>query len=157
MLPADVYFMRMEGEEVLFPARPTNTVRRPRSPRSRRAWMCASTAAYAPNQKDIYRRFGLSFDYFRLLIEKNTDCAAYTETDENGYRRRTVNQVCSAMTYFLPDRYVIDVLEVRVYLGERINAIGVRLSWIGDLQNPRSAISGSTNLEIRQTKHLFPH
>jgi methionyl-tRNA synthetase len=88
MLPADVYarFMRMEGEEVLFICA-TDEHGTPAEVSALEAGMDVREYCDMMHQiqKDIYRRFGLSFDYFGRSSSK-----------ENR-----------------------NVLEVRVYLGER--------------------------------------
>jgi methionyl-tRNA synthetase len=165
MLPADVYarFMRMEGEEVLFICA-TDEHGTPAEVSALEAGMDVREYCDMMHQiqKDIYRRFGLSFDYFgRSSSKENAELTQhiYKKLDENGFiEERTVNQVYSVDDgRFLPDRYVIGTCSKCGYTsarGDQCDGCSALLD-PEDLQNPRSAISGSTNLEIRQTKHLF--
>ena len=113
-------------------------------------------------QADIYRRFGLSFDHFsrtsgvanRLLTQelfRRLDAAGHIEP-------RLIRQAYSATDRrFLPDRYVVGTCP---HCGSP-NARGdqcescTRLLDPDDLVSPRSAISGATDVEFRETRHLF--
>lgn len=102
MLPADVYarFMRMEGEEVLFICA-TDEHGTPAEVSALEAGMDVREYCDMMHQiqKDIYRRFGLSFDYFgRSSSKENAELTQhiYKKLDENGFiEERTVNQVYS--------------------------------------------------------------
>ena len=165
LLPADVHarFRRQLGDEVLFicgtdeHGTPTEL---------------AATAADLPirqfcdrehaRQADIYRRFGLSFDYFgRSSSPENHGLTQhfYRRLDAGGLiEERDVQQVWSPRDQrFLPDRYVLGTCphcgspDAR---GDQCEGCG-RLLDPPDLIQPRSAISGQTSLELRWSRHLF--
>jgi methionyl-tRNA synthetase len=165
LLPADVHarFRRQLGDEVLFicgtdeHGTPTEL---------------AAAAADLPirqfcdreheRQADIYRRFGLSFDYFgRSSSPENHGLTQhfYRRLDAGGLiEERDVQQVWSPRDQrFLPDRYVLGTCphcgspDAR---GDQCEACG-RLLDPPDLIQPRSAISGQTSLELRWSRQLF--
>ena len=165
LLPADVHarFRRQLGDEVLFicgtdeHGTPTEL---------------AAAAADLPirqfcdrehaRQADIYRRFGLSFDYFgRSSSPENHGLTQhfYHRLDAGGLiEERDVQQVWSPRDQrFLPDRYVLGTCphcgspDAR---GDQCEGCG-RLLDPPDLIRPRSAISGQTSLELRWSRHLF--
>lgn len=164
MLPADVYarFQRQRGHEVLYICA-TDEHGTPAELAAREAGQ--DVAEYCRVQHEIQARageaFGLSFDHFgrssnppnhRLtqhfahvleengLIEERVDRQIYSVDDER----------------FLPDRYVegtcphCDYEKAR---GDQCDNCGRLLDPI-DLKNPYSSISGSHNVEVRETKHL---
>ncbi len=165
MLPADVYarFQRQRGAEVLFICA-TDEHGTPAELAAREADM--DVAAYCKEQHDIQRKagdaFGLSFDHFgrssnppnhRLtqhfahvlerngLIEERVDRQIYSIDDER----------------YLPDRYVEGTCPYCDYekaRGDQCDNCGRLLDPI-DLKDPYSAISGSKNIEVRETKHLY--
>lgn len=113
-------------------------------------------------QKDIYERFGLSFDHFgRTSRPQNEELTQHMceVLSENGYiTERTVKQVYSpADGRFLPDRYVEGTCPFCGYEKARGDQCEncTHLLDPTDLLNPHSAISGSKDLEIRDSKHLF--
>lgn len=165
MLPADVYarFMRMEGEEVLFICA-TDEHGTPAEVSAMEAGMDVREYCDMMHdlQKDIYRRFGLSFDYFgRSSSKENAELTKhiYRKLDENGFiEERTIRQIYSLDDgRFLPDRYVIGTCSKCGYEAARGDQCDGCASLLDpeDLIEPRSAISGSTNLEMRESKHLF--
>ncbi len=123
-------------------------------------------AEYASKYHEIQKRlgqgFGLSFDYFgRSSSEQNK-----TLTQEfaralwrNGFLDvRTTRQVYSnADKRFLPDRYVIGTCPHCGYERARGDQCEncTRVLDPVDLIAPRSALSGSPDIEIRDTAHLF--
>ena len=164
-LPADVYarFERMRGAEVLLICA-TDEHGTP-------AELAAAAAgqdvrAYCDEQhalqKDVSDKFGLSWDWFgrsssaenrrltqhfasvlenRGLIEERTDRMIYSVEDGR----------------FLPDRYVEGTCPIcahRPARGDQCDNCGSLLDPI-DLIEPYSAVSGSTNLEVRDTRHLY--
>ncbi len=164
MLPADVYarFKRQQGHETLYICA-TDEHGTPAELAARAAGQ--DVAEYCREQHDIQKKagdeFGLSFDHFgrssnppnhRLtqhfahvleqngLIEERTDKQVYSIDDER----------------FLPDRYVegtcphCDYEKAR---GDQCDNCG-RLLDPTDLKDPYSAISGSKNVEVRETRHL---
>jgi methionyl-tRNA synthetase len=166
LLPADVYarFLRKrEGTEVLFICA-TDEHGTP-----------AELAALAEGipvadycriqherQAEIYGRFSLSFDYFgRTSSRSNTLLTQqfFEDLDNNGFiEERTIKQVYSVDdNRFLPDRYIIGTCPHCSYnraRGDQCENCTRVLDPI-DLINPRSSISGSTNLEVRESRHLF--
>ena len=165
LLPADIHarFRRQTGHEVLFLCG-TDEHGTPSELAAQAAGVpvaeyCARQHA---RQADIYRRFGLSFDHFsrtsglanRLLTQelfRHLDAAGHIEP-------RLIRQAYSATDRrFLPDRYVVGTCP---HCGSP-NARGdqcescTRLLDPGDLASPRSAISGATDVEFRETRHLF--
>ena len=119
-------------------------------------------AKYHEIQKDIGRRFGLSFDYFgRSSSAQNaqlTQELARALWSDGHLEVRTTRQVYSnADKRFLPDRYVIGTCPHCGYdraRGDQCENCTRVLDPV-DLIDPRSAISGSADIEIQDTSHLF--
>jgi methionyl-tRNA synthetase len=165
MLPADVYarFQRARGRDTLFICA-TDEHGTPAELAALEAGQ--SVAAYCAEQhdiqKDIGARFGLSFDFFgRSSSQQNrrlTQEFARTLW-KNGYLDvRTTRQVYSlADKRFLPDRYVIGTCPHCGYERARGDQCEncTRVLDPADLRNPRSALSGSSEIEIRDSAHLF--
>jgi len=113
-------------------------------------------------QADIARRFGLSFDHFgRSSSPQNqrlTQHFAGRLADNGLIAEVSERQVYSnADGRFLPDRYIEGTCPNCGYdkaRGDQCENCTKQLDPT-DLINPRSAISGSTDLEIRETKHLY--
>lgn len=165
MLPADVYsrFLRQEGETVLYICG-TDEHGTPAEIAALEAGLEVSEFCKQQyeRQADVYARFGLSFDYFgRTSSPENHELTQhfYQRLDENGFmEEREISQMYSLEDKrFLPDRYVIGTCPKCGYESARGDQCENCTSVLNptDLLNPRSAISGSTNLEIRQSKHLF--
>ncbi|BAZ15838.1 methionyl-tRNA synthetase [Calothrix sp. NIES-4071] len=165
MLPADVYarFLRQCGEQVLFICA-TDEHGTPAELAALEAGL--DTESFCQNmyqiQLDIYRNFGLSFDYFgRNYSQYNHELTQnfYKLLDKNGYiEEREINLVYSLSdARFLPDRYVIGTCPHCGYQSARGDQCENCTSVLDptDLIELRSAISGSTKLEVRRTKHLF--
>jgi methionyl-tRNA synthetase len=165
MLPADVYarFCRAMGRETLFVCATDEHG----TPAELAALEAGQTvAAYCAEQhaiqKDVGERFGLSFDYFgRSSSPQNR---ALTQDFaralwRNGYLDvRMTRQVYSlADGRFLPDRYVIGVCPHCGYERARGDQCEncTRVLDPADLKNPRSVLSNSSNIEIRDSAHLF--
>jgi methionyl-tRNA synthetase len=165
LLPADVHarFRRQLGDEVLFICG-TDEHGTPIE--------LAAAAARLPiqefcdrehaRQADIYRRFGLSFDYFGRSSSLENHALTqhfYRRLDAAGLiEERNVQQVWSPRDgRFLPDRYVIGTCPhcgSQDARGDQCEACG-RLLDPPDLIQPRSAISGDASLELRWSHHLF--
>ncbi len=165
LLPADVYarFLRHEGEEVLFICA-TDEHGTPAELSARKAGLCVQDYCKAMYQKQssIYAQFGLSFDHFgRTSSAQNRALTQhfYEKLTAHGYIvERTIRQVYSvADGRFLPDRYVVGTCPKCGYPAARGDQCENCTSVLDptDLQVPRSAISGSTDLEVRATNHLF--
>ncbi|WP_280339730.1 methionine--tRNA ligase [Nocardia neocaledoniensis] len=165
MLPADVYarYMRARGREVLFICA-TDEHGTPAELAATEAGLSvAEFCAQAHDiQKKIYDGFGLSFDFFgRTSSVQNVEITQHfaRRLHENGFiEARAVRQVYSvADGRFLPDRYVTGTCPHCGYDRARGDQCEncTRLLDPTDLIEPRSAISGSTELEVRETTHLF--
>jgi len=165
MLPADVYarFTRMKGDEVLYICA-TDEHGTP-------AELAAHEDGLSPEeycaklygvQKSQYDRLDLSFDYFgRSSGAQNHELTQHLAhaLEQNGLiEERSSNQVYSIDDRrFLPDRYVEGECPHCGFeraRGDQCDSCGRLLDPV-DLKNPRSRISGSTNVEIRETRHLF--
>jgi len=165
MLPADVYarYLRAAGHEVLFICA-TDEHGTPAELAARDAGL--DVAEYCAEQhevqKDLGDRFGLSFDWFgrtsRPQNHRLTDHFARRLRDEGFTEVRTTEQVYSvADDRFLPDRYVVGTCPNCGYekaRGDQCESCGKPLEPT-DLIDPRSAVSGSTDLEVRSSAHVF--
>ncbi|MEQ9620947.1 methionine--tRNA ligase [Coleofasciculus chthonoplastes] len=165
MLPADVYsrFLRQEGESVLFICA-TDEHGTPAELAALEAGLDVATYCQKQHERqaEIYRGFGLSFDYFgRTSSPDHHELTQhfYQRLDENGFmEEREIRQVYSHEdNRFLPDRYIIGTCPYCGYDRARGDQCENCTSVLDptDLIEPRSAVSGSTNLEVRTTKHLF--
>lgn len=165
MLPADVYaqYLRQTGHETLFICA-TDDHGTPAEIAAQKANQ--STAQFCTEQhevqKNIYQRFGLRFDHFgRTSHQANIELTQqFGETlFKNGLAEiREIQQVFShADNRFLPDRYIEGTCPHCGYDKARGDQCEncTKVLDPTDLVNPRSAISGSTELEVRSTKHLF--
>jgi methionyl-tRNA synthetase len=165
MLPADVFarFHRSVGNEVLYICA-TDEHGTPAELAAAEAGQDVRTYCDEQHiiQHDTSRGFGLSFDWFgrssnppnhRLtqhfaevleakgLIEERTDKMVYSLTDKR----------------FLPDRYVEGTCPKCGFekaRGDQCDNCGSLLDPV-DLINPYSKISGSHDIEIRDTRHLY--
>ncbi len=165
MLPADIYarFLRQEGETVLYVCA-TDEHGTPAEIAALEAGLDVATFCQKQHeiQADIYRRFGLSFDCFsRTSSHHNHELTQhfYQQLDAHGFiEEREISQMYSLDDErFLPDRYVIGTCPKCNYQAARGDQCENCTSVLDptELIEPRSAISGSTRLEIRQSKHLF--
>jgi len=165
LLPADIHarFRRQTGHEVLFLCG-TDEHGTPAELAAKAAGL--PIADYCTRQHDIqadiYRRFGLSFDHFsRTSGEANRRLTQdiFAALDAAGFiEPRTIRQAFSPTDgRFLPDRYVVGTCphcgsaDAR---GDQCEAC-THLLDPGDLVAPRSAISGATDIQFRETRHLF--
>lgn len=165
MLPADVYarYLRRRGHDVLYICA-TDEHGTPAELAAKDAGrsvadFCAEQHAA---QKGIYDGFGLSFDYFgRSSSPQNIELTQHfaRRLKENGFiEERAIRQVYSnADERFLPDRYIVGTCPHCGYDKARGDQCEncTRVLDPTDLIEPRSAISGSGDLEVRETKHLF--
>ncbi|MDE2488643.1 MAG: methionine--tRNA ligase [Alphaproteobacteria bacterium] len=165
MLPADVYarFNRSLGRETLYlcatDEHGTTTEIAAAEAGQDVSDFCALQHRI---QYDLGRRFGLSWDHFgRSSAPQNhrlTQRFAQTLWEHGFLEERVTQQVYSlADKRFLPDRYVIGTCPHCGYQAARGDQCEncTRVLDPADLINPRSAISGSTEIEIRDSKHLF--
>ena len=113
-------------------------------------------------QANIYRRFGLSFDHFGRSSSPQNHALTqhfYRRLDAAGLiDERVVRQVWSpADRRFLPDRYVLGTCPHCGFddaRGDQCDGCDSLLD-PPDLIAPRSALSGDTALELRDSRHLF--
>ncbi|MGB7491551.1 MAG: methionine--tRNA ligase [Thermoanaerobaculia bacterium] len=165
MLPADVYarFERQRGNDVLYVCA-TDEHGTPAELAALEDGL--EVAEYCRQQHeiqaDIYRRFDLSFDYFgRSSSVENRELTQHfcRQLDEQGLiEERTTKQVYSkADRRYLPDRYIIGTCPHCAYEAARGDQCEncTRVLDPTDLIEPRSAVSDSTELEVRETRHLF--
>lgn len=164
-LPADLFarYMRGRGHEVLFLCA-TDEHGTPAELAAAKAGQ--PVAEYCAQmhkvQDDIARRFGLSFDHFgRSSSPQNhrlTQHLAGKLAENDLIREVSEEQVYSnADGRFLPDRYIEGTCPNCGYdkaRGDQCENCTKQLDPV-DLIDPHSAISGSTDLEVRETKHLF--
>ena len=164
-LPADLYarYVRARGHEVLFLCA-TDEHGTPAELAAAKAGM--EVAAYCARMHRVQARlaqgFRLSFDHFgRSSSPQNHALTQHFagRLAENGYiEERVERQVYSpADGRFLPDRYIEGTCPNCGYekaRGDQCENCTKQLDPT-DLINPRSAISGATDLEVRETTHLY--
>ncbi|WP_299154806.1 methionine--tRNA ligase [uncultured Tateyamaria sp.] len=164
-LPADLYarYQRARGNEVLFLCA-TDEHGTPAELAAAKAGKpvaeyCAEMHAI---QAEIAKGFGLSFDHFgRSSSPQNhalTQHFAGRLADADLIHEVSEQQVYSnADGRYLPDRYIEGTCPNCGYdkaRGDQCENCTKQLDPT-DLIEPRSAISGSTDLEVRNTKHLY--
>ena len=165
MLPADVYAraMRLMGHEVLYICA-TDEHGTPAELAAQAADMdvAAYCAQMHDEQKSAGAQFKLTFDYFgRSSAPSNhrlTQEFAHLLEDNNLIEERVSQQVYSnADGRFLPDRYVEGTCPNCGYekaRGDQCDNCGKLLDPI-DLIDPYSSVSGSKDVEVRDTNHLY--
>ncbi|MEM6693483.1 MAG: methionine--tRNA ligase [Pseudomonadota bacterium] len=164
-LPADLYarYMRARGHEVMFICA-TDEHGTPAELAAAKAGKpvaeyCAEMHAV---QAELSQGFRLSFDKFgRSSSPQNHALTQYFAgklAENDLIAEKSERQVFShADNRFLPDRYIEGTCPNCGYdraRGDQCENCTKQLDPT-DLINPRSAISGSTDLEIRETKHLY--
>jgi len=165
MLPADVYsrFLRARGERVLFVCA-NDEHGAPAELAAAEAGLDVAEycARQHQSQAELAEGFGLSFDVFgRSSSLRNRQQTEYfvRRLDEEGYiEARSTRQMFSPLDgRILPDRYIIGTCPHCDYdraRGDQCEDCG-RLLTPTELIAPRSAISGSQDLEVRESRHLF--
>jgi methionyl-tRNA synthetase len=164
-VPADAYarYNRLIGREVLFIGG-TDEHGAPNEIAAANEGMdvYAYVTKYYEMHKAIYEKFGFSFDYFGRT--SSPSCTEITqqiarELHANGYidERETEQMYSIDDGRFLADRYVEGTCPYCGYEKARGDQCDLCTKLLDpkDLKNPRSALSGSTNLEFRRTKHLY--
>ncbi|PJF11183.1 methionine--tRNA ligase [Pseudorhodobacter sp. MZDSW-24AT] len=164
-LPADLFarYMRARGHEVMFICA-TDEHGTPAELAAAKAGK--PVAEYCAEmhgvQAEIARGFRLSFDHFGRSSSPRNHALTQRfagKLAENGL----IREVSEKMIYsvddgrFLPDRYVEGTCPNCGYdsaRGDQCDNCTKQLDPT-DLIHPRSTISGSTNLELRETKHLY--
>jgi methionyl-tRNA synthetase len=165
MLPADVYarFKRAQGLETLYICA-TDEHGTPTELAAAAAGI--DVASFCRQQHEVQARlaagFGLSWDHFgRSSSPQNRDMtqAMARQLWESGFiEERVTQQVYSNADHrFLPDRYVIGTCPHCGFAAARGDQCEncTRVLDPADLIQPRSAVSGSDDIEIRPSKHLF--
>lgn len=165
MLPADVYsrVMRLLGHEVTYICA-TDEHGTPAELAAQAAGI--SVQEYCDEQYEIQRKtgegFSLSFDWFgrtsRPANHAVTQHLAQALEKQGLIEERTSKQVYSVDdARFLPDRYVEGTCPTCGFekaRGDQCDNCGRLLDPV-DLINPYSSVSGSRNIEIRDTNHLY--
>ena len=165
LLPSDVYarYMRMMGHEVLYVCG-TDEHGTPSEVGAAKEGMVVPDYClkYHNRHKEAYDAFNLSFDYFgRTSSEQNREITyhIFEQLDKNGLiEEESIKQIFSIDdNRFLPDRYVTGTCPHCGYDKARGDQCEncTKVLDPTELINPRSMISGSTNLELGETKHLF--
>ena len=164
-LPADVYarFNRCIGNEVMFICA-TDEHGTPAEIAAAKAGKDVETycAEMHDVQAELARGFRLSFDHFgRSSSARNHTLTQHFagKLADNGMITEVSEKQVFSITddRFLPDRYIegecpnCGFADAR---GDQCENCTKQLDPT-DLINPRSAISGSTDLEVRETKHLY--
>ncbi|MFN3613932.1 MAG: methionine--tRNA ligase, partial [Rubrimonas sp.] len=165
MLPACAYarFMRLRGHEVLFICA-TDEHGTPAEIAAQKDGL--PVAEYCAKLHEVQKRLGegfrLSFDHFgRSSSARNRDLTQHFAA--RLHAAGLIEEVGTRQIYspadgrFLPDRYVEGTCPNCGYdraRGDQCENCTKQLDPT-DLINPRSAISGATNLEMRETRHLF--
>ena len=164
-LPADLYarYLRARGGEVMFICA-TDEHGTPAELAAAKAGkpVAEFCAEMHEVQADIAKRFGLSFDHFgRSSSPENRKLTQHFagRLNANGL----IEEVSEKQVYshadgrFLPDRYIEGTCPNCGYdkaRGDQCENCTKQLDPT-DLIDPRSAISGATDLEVRETKHLY--
>ncbi|MBP5615521.1 MAG: methionine--tRNA ligase, partial [Alphaproteobacteria bacterium] len=165
LITSDVYarFMRMMGENVLYIVG-TDEHGTTSEVGALKAGMDVKSYCDMNHERHYktYKDFNLSFDCFgRTSSEQNKEITyqIFEALDKNGFiEERSVKQVYSIDDQmFLADRYITGTCPYCGYEKARGDQCEncTKVLEPTDLTNPKSAISGSTNLEIRESKHLF--
>jgi methionyl-tRNA synthetase len=165
MLPADVYarFQRARGAETLYVCA-TDEHGTPAELAAAEAGQDVFTYCEEQHrlQHDIGRAFGLSWDWFgRSSSPQNRALTQHFAEvlEDNGLIEERVDQMVYSVTdkRFLPDRYVEGTCPICGYekaRGDQCDNCGSLLDPV-DLKDPYSVISGSRDIEIRDTRHLY--
>ena len=164
-LPADVYgrFQRARGNETLLICA-TDEHGTPAELAAKAAGQ--DVADYCTEQHlaqaQVGEAFGLSWDWFgrssslqnRALTQHFADVL-----EDNGLIEERIDKLVYSIDdqRFLPDRYIEGICPVCGFAharGDQCDNCGSLLDPV-DLKEPYSVISGSRNLEVRETRHLY--
>lgn len=165
LLPSDVYarFMRLTGHNVLYIVG-TDEHGTTSEVGALKAGMDVQSYCDMFHQKhrEVYQNFNLSFDYFGRTSSKQNKEITYrifNDLDKNGFiEEREIKQIYSVDdSMFLADRYITGTCPYCGYEKARGDQCEncTKVLEPTDLINPKSAVSGSSNLEVRTSKHLF--
>lgn len=165
LLPSDVYarYLREKGEKVLYICG-TDEHGTPSEVGAAKEQMPVETYCkkYHDLHASMYQSFNLSFDYFgRSSAPQNEEvvCRIFKTLDQHGLiGEKITKQVYSPDDgRYLPDSYVMGTCPHCGYekaKGDQCENCTKVLDPT-DLIHPKSVLSGSDRLEIRETKHLF--
>ena len=165
LLPADAYarFLRQQGHEVLSICG-TDDHGAPAEIAAQQAGQSVETftAAMYETQAEIYRQFGLDFDYFgRSSAPSNHEITQqlYLQLKEEGYiyEKNTQQFFSLADNRFLPDRYITGECPHCGFdraRGDQCENCG-KLLEPTDLKHPKSTLNADSPLELRETRHLY--
>ena len=165
LLPADIYarWRRMQGHDVLAVCG-TDEHGTPCELAALEEGLPVEeyAAKYYAIQKGIYEQLGLAFDHFgRTSSPQNHRITQhlFLRLWENGYiTERTTRQLfCRTCQRFLPDRYVIGTCPYCGHPRARGDQCEECTKVLDptDLIEPRCAVCGGSDLEVRESKHLF--
>ncbi len=165
MLPADVYarFKRAQGHETLYICA-TDEHGTPAELAAAAAGQDVATYCAEQHvlQHDVGRAFGLSWDHFgRSSSPQNHRLTQHfcQALEDHGLIEERVDQMVYSIDdkRFLPDRYVEGTCPhcgFEKARGDQCDNCGNLLDPT-DLKDPYSVISGSRNIEVRDTRHLY--
>jgi len=165
MLPADVYarFQRARGHEVLYICA-TDEHGTPAELAAADAGQDVFTYCEEQHriQHDLGRRYGLSWDWFgRSSSPQNARLTQHFADvlEDNGFIEERTDKLVYSIddARFLPDRYIEGTCPHCAYpkaRGDQCDNCGRLLDPV-DLIEPYSVVSGSKNLEVRETRHLY--
>jgi methionyl-tRNA synthetase len=165
MLPADVYarFKRARGDEVLYLCA-TDEHGTPAELAAAAAGQSVADycAEWHTRQHDLGRAYGLSWDWFgRSSSPQNNRLTQHfcEVLEAKGLIEERVDQMVYSIDdrRFLPDRYIEGVCPHCGYAharGDQCDNCGALIEPT-QLKEPYSVISGSRNLEVRDTRHLY--
>jgi methionyl-tRNA synthetase len=165
MLPADVYarFQRARGHETLYVCA-TDEHGTPAELAAAEVGQDVFTYCEEQHrlQHDVGRAFGLSWDWFGRSSSPQNHALTqhFAEVlEDNGLIEERLDQMVYSVTdkRFLPDRYVEGTCPVCGYekaRGDQCDNCGSLLDPV-ELKDPYSVISGSRDIEIRDTRHLY--
>jgi methionyl-tRNA synthetase len=165
LLPSDVYgrFQRYRGAEVLLIC---GTDDHGTPAELAAAELGQDIADYCVEQHrvqdDLGRRYGLSFDLFGRTHSPGTGELVHhfaAALEAHGLIEERVDQMVYSLAdqRFLPDRYVEGTCPICGYRparGDQCDNCGSLLDPV-DLIDPYSVISGSREIEVRETRHLY--
>ncbi|MEM6626490.1 MAG: methionine--tRNA ligase [Pseudomonadota bacterium] len=165
MLPADVYarFQRLRGHEVLYICA-TDEHGTPAELAAQEAGV--SVQDYCDAQHEIQKAAGEGFDLSFDWFGRSSNAPNHELTQHFAERLEAaglIEERVSKQVYsvddgrFLPDRYVEGICPHCGYekaRGDQCDNCGRLLDPV-DLKEPYSAVSGSKNIEVRDTRHLF--
>jgi methionyl-tRNA synthetase len=164
-LPADVYarFQRSRGLETLYFCA-TDEHGTPAELAAAEAGqdILSYCEDYHRIQHDLGRAFGMSWDWFgRSSSPQNKRLTQHFADvlEDAGFIEERIDKLVYSIddSRFLPDRYIEGICPHCAYpkaRGDQCDNCGRLLDPI-DLIEPYSVISGSRNLEVRETRHLY--